>query len=50
MNELFIRDEHEISFPTDYNAILERVNSIDPLRYGKTRNFIDGAGTYLSPL
>jgi len=49
MNELFTRNEHEISFPTDYNAIIERVNSVDPLRYGKTRNFIDGAVTYLSP-
>jgi deoxyribodipyrimidine photo-lyase len=49
MNALLTRNEHEISFPTDYNAILERVNNIDPLRYGKTRNFIDGAVTYLSP-
>jgi deoxyribodipyrimidine photo-lyase len=49
MNELSPRNENEISFPTDYSAIIERVNSVDPLRYGNTRNFIDGAVTYLSP-
>lgn len=49
MNELFTRSKNEVSFPTDYGAIVERINSIDPLRYGKTRNFIDGAVTYLSP-
>ncbi len=49
MNELFTRKENEVSFPTDYRAIIERVDGIDPLRYGKTRNFIDGAVTYLSP-
>jgi deoxyribodipyrimidine photo-lyase len=37
------------SFPTDYASILERVSKINPLQYGKTRNFIDGAVTYLSP-
>ncbi len=36
-------------FPTDYSAIVERMNQIDPLAYSKTRNFIDGAVTYLSP-
>jgi len=49
MNELFTRDEKIVSFPADYSAIIERVNSVDPLRYGNTRNFIDGAVTYLSP-
>ncbi len=49
MNELFTRSKNEVSFPTDYSAIIERVDGIDPLRYGKTRNFIDGAVTYLSP-
>lgn len=37
------------SFDTDYTRILERINQIDPLAYGKTRNYIDGAVTYLSP-
>ncbi|MFN7792071.1 MAG: FAD-binding domain-containing protein, partial [Cyclobacteriaceae bacterium] len=49
MIELFPRNENKISFPKDYSAIIERVNSVDPLRYGNTRNFIDGAVTYLSP-
>jgi deoxyribodipyrimidine photo-lyase len=44
-----IQRQPTISFPTDYNSILERVNKINPIQYGKTRNFIDGAVTYLSP-
>ena len=36
-------------FPTSYAEILQRVRRIDPVRYGSTRNFIDGAVTYLSP-
>lgn len=36
-------------FPTDYNLILERIQSIDPLKYAKTRNYLNGAVTYLSP-
>jgi deoxyribodipyrimidine photo-lyase len=39
----------QIQFPTEYSSIIERVNQINPLQYGKTRNFIDGAVTYLSP-
>ena len=39
----------DISFSTDYKSILEKINQIEPLRYGKTRNFIDGAVTKLSP-
>lgn len=38
-----------IGFPTDYEQIIERINQIDPLQYSKTRNFINGAVTYLSP-
>ncbi|MEJ8819759.1 FAD-binding domain-containing protein [Lacibacter sp. H407] len=37
------------SFPAEYAAILERIENVDPVRYGKTRNFIDGDVTYLSP-
>jgi deoxyribodipyrimidine photo-lyase len=36
-------------FPTGYSEILERIKQIDPVRYGKTRNYIDGAVTHLSP-
>ena len=36
-------------FPTAYNSIVERINNIDPIKYAKTRNFINGDITYLSP-
>lgn len=36
-------------FPTDLASILHRLESIDAEAYGATRNFIDGAVTYLSP-
>jgi deoxyribodipyrimidine photo-lyase len=42
-------EQTKLSFPTDYASILERVSKINPVQYGKTRNFIDGAVTYLSP-
>ena len=45
--ELF-KEEYTI-FPTTYNEILQRVRSIDPVKYGSTRNYINGAITYLSP-
>jgi deoxyribodipyrimidine photo-lyase len=37
------------SFTTDYKKILERLQNIDPLKYAGSRNFTDGAVTYLSP-
>jgi deoxyribodipyrimidine photo-lyase len=37
------------AFPTGYNSILEKIQNIQPLQYAKTRNFINGAVTYLSP-
>ncbi|MFK7811154.1 MAG: FAD-binding domain-containing protein [Maribacter sp.] len=36
-------------FPTNYDDIIRRVEKIDPVKYGKSRNYIDGAITYLSP-
>lgn len=36
-------------FPASYQEILERVDRIDPVRYGKTRNYLNGAVSYLSP-
>lgn len=36
-------------FTTNYASILEKIESIDPIAYGKTRNYIDGDITYLSP-
>lgn len=37
------------SFPTEYPLILQRVEHIDPILYGRTRNNINGAVTYISP-
>ncbi|RNL52510.1 FAD-binding domain-containing protein [Pedobacter jejuensis] len=39
----------EPKFTTDYNLILEKVAEINPVEYAKTRNFIDGAVSHLSP-
>ena len=36
-------------FPTNYNEILKRIDKIDPVKYGQTRNYITGDVTYLSP-
>lgn len=36
-------------FPVQYEAIQQRLQQVDPVAYGKTRNFINGAVTYLSP-
>lgn len=38
-----------IHFPTRYTDILERVHEINPPDYARTRNYINGAVTYLSP-
>ena len=38
-----------MNFPTDLESIYQRVASIEPIKYGKSRNFIDGSVTYLSP-
>lgn len=36
-------------FPTSFDEIIKQIESIDPVAYGKTRNFTDGAVTKLSP-
>ena len=36
-------------FPTDFVSILSKVNTINPEKYSKTRNFLNGDITYLSP-
>jgi deoxyribodipyrimidine photo-lyase len=38
-----------LNFQTDYESILAKMDQIDPVKYGKTRNFINGSVTYLSP-
>jgi len=36
-------------FDTKYNQIIEQIAHIDPVAYGRTRNYIDGDVTRLSP-
>ncbi len=38
-----------MTFETDYKTILGYIDTIDPLQYAKTRNYIDGEVTKLSP-
>jgi deoxyribodipyrimidine photo-lyase len=38
-----------MEFATDYKSILQRIDKIDPVQYGKTRNYVDGAVSFLSP-
>ncbi|NCP67210.1 deoxyribodipyrimidine photolyase [bacterium] len=37
------------NFYTDYETILKRIRAIDPIKYAKTRNFVNGEVSYLSP-
>ena len=37
------------SFTTDKEQIFQLLNNINPHAYGRTRNYVDGAVTYLSP-
>ncbi len=37
------------SFPTEYQKIIERLESINPVHYARSRNNIDGAVTHISP-
>lgn len=38
-----------MKFETNYSKIISLIEKVDPLSYGKTRNYIDGDVTYLSP-
>lgn len=38
-----------MQFKTDYSEIIQQIHQIDPIAYGKTRNYINGAVTKLSP-
>ena len=50
-NKLFENDEYLSMpfFPTGYKEILQRMENVNPMQYAKTRNFVNGAVTYLSP-
>lgn len=39
----------EPDFPAAYAEILKRIDEVDPVAYGPSRNYIDGAVSYLSP-
>ncbi|MFT4595552.1 MAG: deoxyribodipyrimidine photo-lyase, partial [Psychroserpens sp.] len=34
---------------TDYNSILKQIDGVDPVAYGRSRNYRNGAVTRLSP-
>ena len=36
-------------FPTSYSEILKRIDEIDPIEYARSRNYLNGSVTYLSP-
>jgi deoxyribodipyrimidine photo-lyase len=42
-------EKKEVEFPTDFVAIVEKILKVDPVKYAKTRNHLDGDVTYLSP-
>ncbi len=42
-------NREEYFFPTDMESIMARIDNINPIKYAKTRNFLDGDVTYLSP-
>lgn len=48
MSEIFSQGK-SICFPTDYNSIMERIGQFNPAQYGRSRNFVHGAVSYLSP-
>ena len=39
----------ELIFETDYESIIKKLDQIEPVKYGYTRNYINGDVTYLSP-
>ncbi len=41
--------DQTFNLPHQYKDILQLLDNIDPIKYGKTRNFIKGAVTQLSP-
>ncbi len=38
-----------LNFETDFKTILAKLDQIDPIKYGSSRNYLDGSVTYLSP-
>ena len=42
-------EARETKFTTDFETIFTKMSSVDPIRYGYSRNFIDGSVSHLSP-
>ena len=38
----------KILFPSKYSDILNRINSFKPIKYGASRNYVNGSVSYLS--
>lgn len=38
-----------MKFESNYSKILEKIDAINPIEYARTRNYVDGAVSYLSP-
>ena len=45
---MLFKNEIEM-FPASYREIIQRIDRIDPVKYGKNRNYSNGAVSYLSP-
>ena len=45
----YLKTKSTLRWTTSYSDILDKVDCIDPINYAKTRNYIDGAVTRLSP-
>ena len=46
---MYVKANTKAHFPTSFDAILDRIAILDPVAYGPSRNYIDGAVSYLSP-
>lgn len=42
-------NQNSLDFPVNLSEINQRIERINPVKYGKTRNYLDGFVTYLSP-
>ncbi|CAI8201606.1 MAG: Deoxyribodipyrimidine photo-lyase [Flavobacteriaceae bacterium] len=46
---MIFSENQQTGFPTSYKEILKRIDAVDPLKYKHSRNYINGAVSYLSP-
>ncbi|MGI9593752.1 MAG: FAD-binding domain-containing protein [Patiriisocius sp.] len=46
---MIFSENQQTRFPTSYKEILKRIDAVDPLTYKHSRNYINGAVSYLSP-